>query len=136
VGNFGGGRFFDYTAYGDTINVTARLEVANKVFGTRVLISSALAARAEDFHGRPVGDLVLRGKTEPIRASEPLRANKSDEPCFDSYHKAFALLEAGDPKAMGVFAAHVGNYPTDQLSSFHLKRLLSGHLGTKIVFDQ
>jgi class 3 adenylate cyclase len=136
VGNFGGGRFFDYTAYGDTINVTARLEVANKVFGTRVLISSALAARAEDFHGRPVGDLVLRGKTEPIRASEPLRANKSDEPCFDSYHKAFALLEAGDPKAMGVFAAHVGNYPTDQLASFHLKRLLSGHLGTKIVFDQ
>src|SRR6516164_7420354 len=25
VGNFGGGRFFDYTAYGDTINVAARL---------------------------------------------------------------------------------------------------------------
>jgi adenylate cyclase len=24
VGNFGGGRFFDYTAYGDTINVAAR----------------------------------------------------------------------------------------------------------------
>src|SRR4029077_18799584 len=23
VGNFGGGRFFDYTAYGDTINVAA-----------------------------------------------------------------------------------------------------------------
>jgi adenylate cyclase len=28
VGNFGGGRFFDYTAYGDTINVAARLEAA------------------------------------------------------------------------------------------------------------
>ena len=26
VGNFGGGRFFDYTAYGDTINIAARLE--------------------------------------------------------------------------------------------------------------
>jgi class 3 adenylate cyclase len=26
VENFGGGRFFDYTAYGDTINVAARLE--------------------------------------------------------------------------------------------------------------
>src|SRR6478752_3614864 len=24
VGNFGGGRFFDYTAYGDTVNVAAR----------------------------------------------------------------------------------------------------------------
>jgi class 3 adenylate cyclase len=26
VGSFGGGRFFDYTAYGDTINIAARLE--------------------------------------------------------------------------------------------------------------
>ena len=30
VGNFGGSRFFDYTAYGDTINTAARLEAANK----------------------------------------------------------------------------------------------------------
>jgi class 3 adenylate cyclase len=29
VGNFGGNRFFDYTAYGDTINIAARLETAN-----------------------------------------------------------------------------------------------------------
>ena len=36
VGNFGGGRFFDYTAYGDTVNVAARLEAANKQLGTRI----------------------------------------------------------------------------------------------------
>ena len=31
VGNFfGGTRFFDYTAYGDTINIASRLEAANK----------------------------------------------------------------------------------------------------------
>ena len=30
VGNFGGGRLFDYTAYGDTINAAARLEAANR----------------------------------------------------------------------------------------------------------
>jgi adenylate cyclase len=30
VGNFGGERFFDYTAHGDTVNVAARLEDANK----------------------------------------------------------------------------------------------------------
>src|SRR6478736_7666968 len=43
VGNFGGGRFFDYTAYGDTINVTARLETANKELGTRICVSASLA---------------------------------------------------------------------------------------------
>ena len=135
VGNFGGGRFFDYTAYGDTINVTARLEVANKPLGTRVLVSAGLANKAEDFHGRPVGDLLLRGKTEPIRAFEPLRVGKCDEPYVDSYHKAFALLERGDAKSMGVFASHVGNYPTDLLGSFHLKRLLTGGIGTTIPLD-
>src|ERR1700733_14284272 len=45
VGNFGGGRFFDYTAYGDTVNVAARLEAANKQLGTRVCVSATLAAR-------------------------------------------------------------------------------------------
>ena len=64
VGNFGGGRFFDYTAYGDTINVASRLEVANKQLGTRILVSSALADRVANFRGRPVGDLILRGRTE------------------------------------------------------------------------
>jgi adenylate cyclase len=39
VGNFGGGRFFDYTAYGDTINTAARLETANKQLGTRTPVS-------------------------------------------------------------------------------------------------
>ena len=30
VGNFGGGRYFDYTAYGDTINIAARLECSEQ----------------------------------------------------------------------------------------------------------
>src|SRR5215467_2145845 len=135
VGNFGGGRFFDYTAYGDTINVASRLEVANKQLGTRILVSSALADRMENFRGRPVGDLILRGRTEAIRAYEPFQVERCNEPVAESYQKAFALLEATDPCAMAAFAAHVGNYPTDQLASFHLKRLLSGTCGAKIVLD-
>jgi adenylate cyclase len=55
VGNFGGGRFFDYTAYGDTVNVAARLEAANKQLGTRICVSATLATRVEDFRGRPIG---------------------------------------------------------------------------------
>ena len=47
VGNFGGGRFFDYTAYGDTINVAARLEAANKQLGTRICVSATLADKVQ-----------------------------------------------------------------------------------------
>src|SRR6185369_2574620 len=49
VGNFGGNRFFDYTAYGDTINIAARLETANKFLGTRICVSAAVAEGVENF---------------------------------------------------------------------------------------
>ena len=135
VGNFGGGRFFDYTAYGDTINVAARLEAANKQLGTRTCASATLAARVEKFRGRPVGDLVLRGRTEALRTFEPLRDAQYEDAATKSYLEAFAKLEAGDPGAMGAFAAHVGRHADDQLASFHLKRLLNGATSTRIVMD-
>jgi class 3 adenylate cyclase len=79
VGNFGGGRFFGYTAYGDTINVAARLEAANKQLGTRICVSATLADKVQGFRGRPIGDLILRGKTEPLRAFEPLGLNEKGQ---------------------------------------------------------
>jgi adenylate cyclase len=135
VGNFGGGRFFDYTAYGDTINVTARLEAANKQLGTRICVSAQLAAMVEEFCGRPVGDLLLRGKSEALRAFEPLSREQYDHPATSSYLDAFAKLETNDPAALAAFAAHVGKWATDQLASFHLKRLLNGATGTCIAMD-
>jgi adenylate cyclase len=135
VGNFGGGRFFDYTAYGDTINVTARLEAANKQLGTRICVSAQLAAMVEEFCGRPVGDLLLRGKSEALRAFEPLSREQYDHPATSSYLDAFAKLETNDPAALAAFAAHVGKWANDQLASFHLKRLLNGATGTCIAMD-
>jgi adenylate cyclase len=135
VGNFGGGRFFDYTAYGDTINIAARLETANKQIGSRICVSAILAAMVKDFRGRPVGDLLLRGRSEALRAFEPLRAEQYKDSSTKSYLEAFAKLEAGDPGAVAAFAAHVGKHPDDQLASFHLKRLLNGATGTRIAMD-
>jgi adenylate cyclase len=135
VGNFGGGRFFDYTAYGDTINVAARLEAANKQLGSRICVSTTLANKVTDFRGRPVGDLVLRGRTEALRALEPLRTKQYDAPATKAYLDAFAKLEANDPAAIAAFASHVGKQPEDQIASFHLKRLLNGATGTRIAMD-
>src|SRR5262249_60206376 len=135
VGNFGGIRFFDYTAYGDTINVGARLEAANKQLGTRICVSDTLAEAVKDFHGRPIGDLLLRGRAETLHAFEPLPAEQFNDPATKSYLEAVAKLEAGDPGAVAAFAAHLGKQPDDQLTSFHLKRLLNGVTGTKIAMD-
>lgn len=135
VGNFGGGRFFDYTAYGDTINIAARLETVNKQLGTRLCVSAAAADRAEDFRGRPIGDLVLRGRTEPLRAFEPLTPDQFEDSPTTLYMSAFAKLEANEAGAMAAFAALVGMREDDCLASFHLKRLLNGAKGTTIATD-
>lgn len=132
VGNFGGGRFFDYTAYGDTINIASRLESANKQLGTRVCVSEAIMSRIPDFKGRVIGDLILRGRREPLRAFEPLTAKVYSEPATEAYAQAFAKLVAGDPATMPAFAALVGMRPDDRLVSFHLKRLLNGASGPRI----
>lgn len=135
VGNFGGSRFFDYTAYGDTINTAARLEAANKFLGTRICVSAAVADGAGDFRGRPVGDLVLRGRSEPLRAYEPLPEAAFAAPVTAQYSEAFAKLESGDAAAMPAFAALVGMHADDALAGFHLKRLLNGAKGVRMQLE-
>jgi class 3 adenylate cyclase len=135
VGNFGGGRFFDYTAYGDTINTAARLEAANKFLGTRICASASVADAAEGFQGRPVGDLVLRGRSEPLRAYEPLPPARFKSPVTAQYVEAFARLEADDAGAMPAFAALVGQHADDPLAGFHLRRLLNGARGVRMQLE-
>jgi class 3 adenylate cyclase/CheY-like chemotaxis protein len=135
VGNFGGKRFFDYTAYGDTINTAARLEAANKHLGTRICVSELVAKAAANFKGRPVGDIVLRGRSEPLRVYEPLREEVFSAPAMAQYSEAFAKLEAGDAAAMPAFAALVGLHADDALAGFHLKRLLNGAKGVRMQLE-
>jgi len=135
VGNFGGSRFFDYTAYGDTINTAARLEAANKHLGTRICVSATIAKGAENFRGRPVGDIVLRGRSEPLRTYEPLADDVFAAPATAQYSEAFAKLESGDATAMPAFAALVGLHADDALAGFHLKRLLNGAKGVRMQLE-
>jgi class 3 adenylate cyclase len=136
VGNFGGSRFFDYTAYGDTINTAARLEAANKYLGTRICVSAAVADATENFKGRPVGDLMLRGRSEPLRAFEPLTKAVFEAPMTQQYSEAFAKLSDGDAAAMPAFAALVGQHADDALAGFHLRRLLNGGKGVRLQLEQ
>jgi class 3 adenylate cyclase len=135
VGNFGGEKYFDYTAHGDTINTASRLQSANKQLGTRICVSETVAKAAENFKGRPVGDIVLRGRSEPLRAYEPLRAEAFSSPATAQYGEAFAKLEAGDAAAMPAFAALVGMHADDPLAGFHLKRLLNGAKGVRMQLE-
>src|SRR6202030_4019613 len=129
----GGGRYFDYTAYGDTVNTAARLEAANKQLGTRICVGESVAARVPGFTGRPVRALAVRGRSELLRAWERLSPDEYEAPAPGAYLDAFRRLEAGDPSALPAFAALLGLCGGDQLVSFHLKRLLNGATGVPIM---
>ncbi len=129
IGNFGGANFFDYTAYGDVVNIAARLEQANKIVGSRICIGQATVDLISGFRGRVIGNLLLKGKSSSLRCYEPLTGK---EATAAGYNEAFELLEAGDAKAKQAFAALVGRDEEDPLAMFHLGRLLSGKAGTEI----
>lgn len=136
VGNFGGEHFFEYGAYGDVINVAARLEAANKYFGTRLCVGAATATSIDGFRGRPIGNLVLKGKTEALEAFEPLAAEHFDVPSTRAYLDAYEKMRDADPAASKAFAAYVGEFGEDPLATFHLRRLLAGENGTRIELPQ
>jgi adenylate cyclase len=132
VGSFGGSGFFDYTAYGDTINTASRLEAANKLLGTRICASATVVAEVPGFIGRPVGRLRLRGRSEPLAAFEPLTAARAGDALTAGYAEAFRLADTGDAGAIGAFAALLGQAREDGLVGFHLKRLLDGQHGMTV----
>lgn len=69
VGNMGSQNRMDYTMMGDTVNIAARLEGVNKVYGCYTLVSEAtyIAATANGaVFGREIDSILLMGKKKPV----------------------------------------------------------------------
>ena len=133
VGNFGGAMRFDYTAHGDAINTAARLESVNKHFDTRICVSETTLDRcAHPFAHRPIGQLVLKGKSEGLSAHELLSATRAKTPEVCEYRRAYRLLESSTVEAAAVFAELADRYPHDGLIAFYAIRLEAGMQDTVI----
>jgi adenylate cyclase len=125
VGPCGSEQKFDYTCIGDSVNVAARLESANKFYGTRILISGPTRhAVGERFSFRALGGVQVKGKTQAVPVYELLgRMGQVAEETlayarrFDDAVREFQNRSFGE--AGVVFAALASERPDDRAARIY-----------------
>jgi adenylate cyclase len=128
AGNIGSSDRMNYTVLGATINLAARLEALNKSYGTTILVSEALKARAEPaFVFRSVDRIKPKGFAEAFTIYE-LRCERSatsePETAFDrEWEETYAAIHAGQPVGRTLLASFLQKYPDDSVARYHAAQL-------------
>ena len=71
VGDVGGSRRLNYTAHGGVSNAAARLEAADKIFGTSICIGPGAAAAISRTRLVAIGQTQLRGFAASVEVYTP-----------------------------------------------------------------
>jgi adenylate cyclase len=86
VGNMGSALRYGYTALGDTVNLSSRLEGLNKDYGTRIIVNETTytATQKAEFLYRELDLIRVKGKTHPVMIYE-LIGRAGEESAYGSY---------------------------------------------------
>jgi len=129
IGNVGSSDRMNYTALGATVNLASRLEGLNKSYGTRVLVSAAVKARAEHrFIFRSIDRIKPKGFAEDVAIHELRCAREGDfaaELAFcRRWDEVYVSIERDDPTmSLAAITAFLSEHPTDGTAQFYAERL-------------
>jgi adenylate cyclase len=147
IGNMGSRDLFDYTVLGDPVNVCSRLEKANKVFGTSIIISQDTRDKLpNDFVTRLLGKFQVRGREHAVRVYELKAAtlesiDPTEKGYLETYWRAMSFVEADNwIEAADSFKKVLELNPQDKPSRIFLNhiekhRLLTNPQGWDGVFS-
>lgn len=129
VGNIGSRRRMDYTAIGDTVNVSSRLEALTKEYGCDIILSESTYERCADrVWARELDRVRVKGRSKPTRIYELIGERSrvlsfDDETFLEQYELGKeAFNEFHFHKAMVHFAAAQQLRPHDRAVKLHLER--------------
>lgn len=128
VGNMGSRDKFNYTMLGDAANTAARLEGANKAFGTYTLVSESTWRGAGDaVLGREIGVITVVGRSQPLRVFEPMAfAGEALPDWLPRYEAGLAACRSRDWKSALDSFQSIGEDSVSRIYTQRCQALLNG----------